>query len=449
MVTGSTACYCLTCMVQHNLRLWFVSRRIIPFAVWIAALHFGLPRNLGAESLHAIPLQGEGDYEFLFFSGDKKPEIDGLTSSFRELDPELQKLHAELKTAEADLTALNNKGLPKKKQRLEWSAIEDVTGYSVKLFDSKKNLIDTKTTEENSLSLELEPGEYFFQVAAVTKFKTGTYSRMTSLKVSQGKPGEAQLAAEERAEGIREKIKIQRKVRKEYLKTLESLAVGTANAGNARAELNVPAGAVLYLAINKKAEPYTMSQLSQIPGRELKYISANPPKPDSAFYWGAGLFAGPQDTGKDPSGQPYFRWNLGAEGFVRREEPYLKFIRPQLKLQAAYSPAKTAVFDSLFFVNLYPGMYFRMPITQRFSVLGSLSTGANFFMLFSSVGSSLVLQWGVMPAVELQYAISENLNLYAGGGINFTYDTKAGSGFFASDSWLKFVPVNLGITRRF
>ena len=54
-----------------------------------------------------------------------------------------------------------------------------------------------------------------------------------------------------------------------------------------------------------------------------------------------------------------------------------------------------------------------------------------------------------MPAFELQYAFNEKTSVYLGGGINFTYDYKAGSGFFNSDSWLKFFPFNAGITRRF
>ncbi len=93
------------------------------------------------------------------------------------------------------------------------------------------------------------------------------------------------------------------------------------------------------------------------------------------------------------------------------------------------------------FANLYPGVYFPLKIGQRFTLIGSVATGANIFMVLSSAGSGLVLQWGVMPAVEFQYEVAENLSLYMGGAINFTYDT--------SGKFLKFIPVSMGITRRF
>ncbi len=398
------------------------------------------PAQIGAEPLTADPLTGPGDYEFLFFAADKKPEIDGLTARFRELDPELLTLHNELKKADAEIAAFAAKAPAKKTQRLEWSPIEGVTGYSVKLFDAKKNLIETKNTEENSLSLELTQGEYYFQVAAVTKFKTGTYSRMTMVKVTRGKPDASQLAAEERAEGLREKIKIQRSIRGEYLKTLRGLSAGNASATDAKADVTVPQNAALYLAINKKTEPYAMSAVAGLPGRSLKMTAdaAAPPAGSiaSAFFWGAGLYAGIQDTNLQ-----FFRMNYGLEGFVRYDKAFWGFIRPQLKLQGGYSPSKSNEFDAMWYVNFYPGIYHPFVIGKGFSLLVSLSTGPNLFLLLSSAGSSSILQWGVMPAFEMQYALTEKLSVYLGGGINFTYDP--------SGKFLKFVPFNAGITRRF
>jgi hypothetical protein len=422
-----------------------VSVKIFRVLAAVAFLGFFSPMQLRAEPLTADPLTGPGDYEFLFFAADKKPEIDGLTARFRELDPELSNLHTELKKAEAELAAFAAKVPGKKTQRLEWSPIEGVTGYSVKLFDAKKNLIDTKNTEENSLSLELAQGEYYFQVAAVTKFKTGTYSRMTMVKVTRGKPDAAQLAAEERAEGLREKIKIQRSIRGEYLKTLRGLSVGNGSAGEAKADLTVPQSAALYLAINKKIEPYAMSAVTALPGRSLKTTASAPQAPQapqtptsdaSPFFWGAGLYAGIQDTNLQ-----FFRMNYGVEGFVRYDKAFWGFIRPQLKLQTGYSPSKSNEFDAMWYVNFYPGIYHPFVLGKGFSVLVSLSTGPNLFLLLSSAGSSSVLQWGVLPAFEAQYALTEKLSVYLGGGINFTYDP--------SGKILKFIPFNAGITRRF
>jgi len=408
-------------------------------------LLLGVARTLNAESLNAVPLSGAGEYEFLFFSADRKPEIEGLTRRFAELGPELQNLQTELKKVEDEISSLGTKTPGKKGARLEWSPMEEVTGYSIKLFDAKKTQIGTHKTEENTFSIELEPGDYYFQVAAVTKFKTGTYSRLTQFKVSKGKPGAAQLAAEERAEQLREKIRIQKSVRGEYLKTLRAAALGSSNATDAKAELPAPGGAMIYLAVNKKTEPYSMSSVSVIPGRATQQTApvniAPQPADSGIFYWGAGGFAGPQDTGSDPNNNPYFRWNLGIEGFVRQDKAYFGFLRPQLKMQAAYSPAKNAVFDSLIFANLYPGLYFPLQIGSSFKIVASLGTGANIFMLLSSAGSGLVLQWGVMPGLEMQYAVSENLSLYAGGALNLTYDT--------SGKFLKFVPLSLGVTRHF
>ncbi len=400
---------------------------------------------LYAESLNAVPLSGDGDYEFLFFSADRKPEIDGLTARFAELGPELQILQSELKKVEDEIGGLNTKAPGKKSARLEWSPIQEVTGYSIKLFDAKKTPIGTHKSEENSFSIELEPGDYYFQVAALTKFKTGTYSRLTQFRVSKGKPGAAQLAAQERAEQLREKIRIQKSVRGEYLKTLRAAALGSGNATDAKADLPAPKNAVVFLAVNKKTEPYSMSSVSVIPGRSVQQsgaANAAPPSTDSnTFYWGAGGFVGPQDTGSDPNNNPYFRWNFGIEGFVRQDKAYFGFLRPQLKLQAAYSPAKSVVFDSLIFANLYPGLYFPLQIGNSFKLVASLGTGPNMFMLLASSGSGLVLQWGIMPALEIQYALGQNLSLYASGALNLTYDT--------SGKFLKFVPLSLGVTRRF
>lgn len=426
------------------------TRRISIFALYgvvFGVIAFG---RLHAEAVNAQPLSGPGDYEFLFFSADKKPEIDALTSRFRELDPELQSLHTELKKAEDDLASAGAQSTGKRKQRLEWSPIEAVTGYSIKLFDAKKSQIDVKTTDENSLTVELDQGDYFFQVAAVTKYKTGTYSRMTAFKIGKGKPGAAQLAAEERAEKLREKIKIQRSIRGEYLKTLRSLAVGNASASDAKADVSVPAGAAVYFAINKKSEPYTMSQVQVLPGRDLKNsaaaVSAAPRAADegSAFFWGAGAVVGVQDTRLD-----FFRMAIGAEGFLRYEKPFLKFFHPQFKTMLTYSGGKTSVYDAMLYANFYPGVYYPITLGKGFRFLVSLSTGANMFLILSSAASSSVLQWGFMPAFELQYALNDKLSIYAGGGLNLTYDPSAGSGFFSSASWLKFFPFNAGVTRRF
>lgn len=394
---------------------------------------------LYAEKLRAQPLSGAGDFEFLFFPAEKKPEIDGLTARFAELGPELQNLQTELKRTEEEIKNLNTKGPAKKNARLEWSPIEGVTGYSIKLFDSAKKPIGAHNAEENFFTIDLEPGDYYFQVAAVTKFKTGTYSRLTLFKVSKGKPGAAQLAAEERAEQIREKIRIQKSVRGEYLKTLRAAALGTANAQNAEADLSVPTDAAVYLAVNKGTEPYSMSAVSVIPGRSVKPATAANGAPaveeSRAFFWGAGLIAGVQDTKLD-----FFRVSLGAEGFLRYDRAFLRFFYPQLKTQVAYSSAKTNVYDAMLYANMYPGVYYPFKIGFGFSLLVSVSTGANLFMVLSSAGSASVLQWGVMPALELQYVIGEKTSLYIGSGINFTFDP---------NGILKFVPINLGITRRF
>ena len=419
------------------------------YAIAFLATFCGIwPGALRAEKLQAVPLSGAGDYEFLFFAAERKPEVDALTRRFREFDPELQALHEQLKKAEEEIVAIKAKAPGKKKQRIEWSAIEGVTGYSVKLFDAQKKLIDTQSTEDNNFSAELEAGEYFFQVAAVTKYKTGAYSRLTAFKVTRGKPGAEQLAAEEKAESLREKIKIQRSIRGEYLKTLRSSAVGNAAANDAVADVQPPATAAVFIAINKKTEPYAMSHVSIIPGRSLSAVAAaasdrsvQGSAPPVSYIWGAGVFAGPQDSGTDPNKNPYFRWNFGVEAFVRQDKAYWGFLRPQLKMQAAYSPAKSMVFDSLIFANLYPGIYYPMRLSERFTLVGSLGTGVNFFMVLSSSGSGTVLQWGVMPALEVQYHFTENMSAYAGGAINFTYDT--------TGQFLKFVPFNLGVTRRF
>ena len=171
--------------------------------------------------------------------------------------------------------------------------------------------------------------------------------------------------------------------------------MGTANTSNAKADLSVPAEAGAYLAINKKVEPYAMSQVGVVAGRNFKgadtaAATAAPRGSDASSYlWGAGLIVGVQDTRLD-----FFRVALGAEGLLRYEKPFLKFFHPQVKLMATYSGAKTAVYDAMLFANLYPGVYYPIPIGRGFSFLVSLSTGPNMFLILSSAASSSVLQWG-------------------------------------------------------
>lgn len=436
---NAVSCYCLTYPACCHFRLTDVLNGYLR-KTWLVMAAGGLQlMPLYADSLNAVPLSGAGNYEFLFFAGEKKPEIEGLTARFAELGPELQQLQTELRKAETEISGLGAQAPGKKSTRLEWSPIEGVSGYSIKLFDAAKKPLASYQSEANTFAVELEPGDYYFQVAAVTKYKTGTYSRITPLKVSKGKPSAAQLAAEERAEQLREKIRIQKSIRGEYLRTLRAAALGALTATEAKAELPAPAGAVVYLAVNKNTEPYSMSSVSVIPGRLVQQAPGMNPAAASAdshaFYWGAGFIAGIQDTKLD-----FFRVSFGAEGFLRYDRAFFRFFYPQLKTQVAYSSARTNVYDAMFYANMYPGVYYPVRIGMGFSLLVSVSTGANLFMVLSSAGSASVLQWGVLPALELQYAIGEKTSLYLGSGINFTFDP---------NGILKFVPINLGLTRRF
>ena len=90
------------------------------FAVFF--IYGGFPSFLHAEAVNAAPLTGPGEYEFLFFTADKKPELEALTARFRELDPELSNLHAELKKIEGEIATLGSKAPGKKKQNLEMVA---------------------------------------------------------------------------------------------------------------------------------------------------------------------------------------------------------------------------------------------------------------------------------------------------------------------------------------
>lgn len=400
---------------------------------------FGFTLPLFSEKLTAEPLSGPGDFEFYFFAAERRAEAESLAKRITELEDQRSVLTAELGRAEAEAKAADSATSGKRATKLEWSAIDNVTGYSLKLFNAQKKLIDTQSTEDNAITLELEPGEYFFQVAAVTKYKTGAYSHMTRLRVSKGKPSEARLRAEESAEAAREKIRLNEKFHSGHLEMLKSIAAGSEKSGNAQADLRVPDTASYFVAIERRGETLRFSRVLQIAGRPSAQISSNAAarsaEPPSAFLWGAGLHAGIQDTRLD-----YLSFSLGFEAFLRHDKPFFRWFYPQLKLLGAYALSNSKAYDGQVQANLYPGVYYPLHIGKGFRLLASLSAGPNLFFVLSSAASSSVLQWGVMPAVELQYALNERTSLYTGAGINFLFDP---------NGILKFVPFSLGVTRHF
>ncbi len=406
----------------------------------VLAASAALVAPLNAERLNAAPLAGSGEFEFYFIAPEKKVEAEGHITRIAELEAERVRLKADLKRAQDDLAAADARTPGKKSTRLEWSQVEGATGYSVKIFDAAKKLIETRQIEVNNIMVELEPGEYFFQVAAVTKFKVGGYSRLSAFRATKPKPTEDHIAAEENLALLKEKLIIAEKLRADHQNVLKADAVSTARSGAAIADMQVPAGASHFVALDLKADALRYSLVHLLPGRsavsERGVVAANnSPPAESHFWWGAGLVAGIQDTKLD-----FFRVSLGAEGLVRYDKPFFRYIYPQLKLTMAYSPSKTDVYDAMLFANLYPGVYYPVSIGKGFSLFVSLSTGPNIFVVLSSAASASVLQWGVMPGTELHYALSDRTSLYAGAAINFTFDPQG---------ILKFVPVHFGITRRF
>lgn len=396
------------------------------------------PAGLLAEKLAARPLEGAGDYEFMFFAADRHVEIDVYLARIREIDAEATTRADELKKLEAELKNVEGGGSGKRSKTLEWSPIENVAGYSVKIYNGQKELIGTHKTSENSITLELEEGSYYFQVAATTKLKTGTYSHMSGFRVTRGKHSPAALKLEDQIEIIHEKDRIATRLRADYIAQIKQKAGDTKNSDQPVVDTTPAADMVFFLALEKKSTPPKVSDINPIPGRENK-ITANTASPAGnagKFIWGAGVLAGIQQTNTD-----FFRMNYGLEGFLRYDKAFLQFLRPQLKLQTEYSPSKSSFFDAMIHTSLYVGIYYPFAITQKFSILPSIGTGVNNFLILASAGSSSVLQWGFMPAVEFQYALMQNLSLYLGGAINMTYDT--------GGKWLSFIPFNLGVTGRF
>ncbi len=414
------------------------SEKLCRFCLTIAFVSLG--NSLYAEKLNAAPLSGAGEYEFYFISAEKKVEADAHVRRIAELNAERERLKEDITRAEKDFAALDARAPKKKPTRLEWSPVEGAAAYSVKVFDAEKKQIETRQVDENFVSLDLTPGEYFFQVAAVTKFKTGTYSRLSPFRATRPKASEEQIEAEENLALLKEKLVIADKLRADHQAVLKSDALGSATATTATADLTAPAAAAFFVAVEKKSEPQRYSLVHAIPGRSTAITAESrsaggASQSESSFWWGAELVAGIQDTNLD-----FFRVSLGASGFVRYDKPYFRYFYPQLKLTSAYSPSKTNVYDAMIFANLYPGVYYPIALGKGFSIFVSLSTGPNLFVVLSSAASGSVLQWGVMPATELHYALSDRTSLYTGAGINFTFDPQG---------VLKFVPIYFGLTRRF
>ncbi|WP_041948465.1 fibronectin type III domain-containing protein [Turneriella parva] len=421
--------YCTPMRAAHSIQ-------IFGFLFLLALPALG---DIYAERLNAAPLTGGGEFEFYFISPEKKVEADAHVRRIAELGAERDRLRDDIKRAETELAALDARAPKKKQTRLEWSPVEGAAAYSVKVFDASKKLLDTRQIDENYVLLDLDPGEYFFQVAAVTKFKTGTYSRLSPFRATRPKPSEEHLEAEENLALLKEKLVIADKLRADHHAALKADAVSSASAQSAAADLTPPAGAAFYVAVEKKGGEQRYSLIHAIPGRSASVAEAsrsgNAVSAESSFWWGADLVAGIQDTNLD-----FFRVSLGAAAFVRYDKPFFRYFYPQLKLTAAYSPSKTNVYDAMVFTNLYPGVYYPITLGKGFSVFVSLSTGPNVFFVLSSAASGSVLQWGVMPATELHYALSDRTSLYTGVGINFTFDPQG---------VLKFVPIYFGLTRRF
>lgn len=323
----------------------------------------------------------------------------------------------------------------KKTTRIDWSSIENATGYSIKLYDADKKLLSTHTTTDNFIVLELMPGEYHFQVAALTKYKTGTYSRLARLKVSKAKPSDQKLKAEEKAEALREKLRLAKKFRAGHAEALRQLAISRVSAASVPAEVQVPEAATSYL-VAELSENARYSEVITLPGRQVNASSRSAlSEAPGSFLWGAGAFAGIQDTRLD-----FFRLTLGAEAFLCYDRPFLRFFYPQLKLMSGFSPAREQTFDAMLHSLLYAGAYYPIEIGRGFRLVGSLTTGPNVFFVLSSAASSTALQWGVMPSVELQYQLWERTSIYLASGINFTFDP---------NGVLRFIPLSLGITRGF
>lgn len=393
--------------------------------------------NLFAEKLNAKPLEGQGDYEFLFFSADRHVEIDVYLARIREIDAEAAARADELKGLEAELKKVEGGAGGKRSKTLEWSPIENVAGYSVKIFNSQKELIATHKASDNNITLELDEGSYYFQVAAMTKLKTGTYSHMSGFRVTRGKHSPAALKLEDQIEIIHEKDRLAAKLRADYAAQIRQKAGDSKSSDQPVIDTTPAPELVFFVALEKKSTPQKFSDVNAIPGRENKITASSVSSTGSSgkFIWGAGMLAGIQDTRLD-----YFRMSFGGEAFLRLDKAYLKFIYPQLKTHVAYSGSKSSVYDAMFYASFYPGMYYPISIGRGFSFVPSVSTGPNLFLVLASAGSSSVLQWGVMPAIEVQFAVTEKISIYLGGGMNFTFD---------SSGVLKFIPFNLGVTGRF
>jgi hypothetical protein len=403
--------------------------------LFIALFAWFLASPLVAEKLSGGELSGSGSYEYLFFAADRQAEAQELTRRIAELSEEEKRLAAELSAAEAEAAAMEEREGKKKSTRIDWSSIENATGYSVKLYDADKKLLSTHSTTENFIMLELVPGEYHFQVAAVTKYKTGAYSRLARLKVSKGKPSDKRLKAEENAEALREKLRLAKKFRVSHAETLHQLALGRERVNAVPADLTVPESAAGYLVAEQGDAP-RYSGVIALPGRQVASGNrAASIEPTSNFLWGAGLLAGIQDTRLD-----FFRVTLGAEAFLRYDKPFFRFFYPQLKLMSGLSPAREQTYDAMLHSLLYAGAYYPIDIGRGFRLVASLSAGPNVFFVLSSASSSTALQWGVMPSVELQYQLWERTSIYLASGINFTFDP---------NGVLRFIPLSLGITRRF
>lgn len=406
-------------------------RRILVTTLFAALL----ATPLAAEKLAAGNLSGTGSFEYLFFPAGRQAEVQELTRRIAELNEEEKQLVVDVARAESEIAAIEGREAKKKSTRIDWSEVASATGYSVKLYDADKKLISTHTTERNFIVLELEPADYHFQVAAVTKYKTGTYSRMTRLKVSRGKPSDQRLKAEESAEALREKLRLAKKFRAGHAEALRNLAIGREAVSAVPADVKVPEAAASYL-VAEQGDPGRYSDMIALPGRQVTPSGrAAIAESTSNFLWGAGLFAGIQDTRLD-----YFRITLGAEAFLRYDKPFFRFFYPQVKFASGVSPGKEQAFDALVHSLLYAGAYYPIEIGRGFRLLGSLSTGPNVFFVLSSAASGTALQWGVMPAVELQYQMWERTSFYLGAGINFTFDP---------NGILRFVPLSLGFTRHF
>ncbi len=238
--------------------------------------------------------------------------------------------------------------------RIKWRNVERAISYQFVLTDTTGETIIDRNVKTPEIVVDLSPGKYFFQVAAITDSGTlGEFSEKSALNVYP--------------KGSMEETK-------ERVKSIEKVSVRLAQVGG-ESELgeiglgraNLAGGAFEYMILNNNLDP--------------------------------------------------FQYLLGASFHFRYYKLFIKNLKPEVRLGFAHGEAQhEALVAGMSLFRAYAFLGYSIELKKRKLFLMPLvGAGGNYFHLSSDTLGRVYLRAGVCGGAELSYQPVPYLQLFARG----------------------------------